>query len=193
MFGSIIFLVAWGSILIFSWLILRACEVSLSRPTIPSIVYVFYLGFNYLGIPVLYFYMVEHLYNLGVHDRGYVWDLFFMSALCLLLLLLGFLYAKDVLGLKPKGYEAATSETSQEGSLEAVILLSVCLVIFLHYARIAHVIPLVELVKGKVPENIFKRNNEFWVCDSCGKVYWEGGHCRRIKKSVEKIKEKLKA
>lgn len=148
MFECIIFLISWGSILIFSWLILRACNLSLSRPSIPSIVFTFYIGFNYLGIPLLFFYKVKHLYNIGVQDRDVIWFFWLMSSICLLLLLLGFLYAKEIFKLNVKSYETFSYEKHSVEKFEIIIILFLCLVIFIRYYTIANVIPLVELLKG---------------------------------------------
>lgn len=43
-----------------------------------------------------------------------------------------------------------------------------------------------EAVQGKVPPRTFEAYDEFWVCSSCGKVYWRGSHWRNI---VETVKE----
>lgn len=42
------------------------------------------------------------------------------------------------------------------------------------------------------PEGVVARNSSFWLCKTCRKVYWEGTHWKKITKSVEKIKEKMK-
>ena len=43
-------------------------------------------------------------------------------------------------------------------------------------------------VKGKVPTKIFERNEKFWFCSKCDKVYWMGSHYERILNKIEKIK-----
>ncbi|MGC9179437.1 MAG: Mut7-C RNAse domain-containing protein [Vulcanisaeta sp.] len=40
-------------------------------------------------------------------------------------------------------------------------------------------------VIGKVPSSVLLRNNEFWLCTGCGKVYWVGSHHARINKELE--------
>ncbi|MFQ6063621.1 MAG: Mut7-C RNAse domain-containing protein [Methanosarcinales archaeon] len=30
---------------------------------------------------------------------------------------------------------------------------------------------------------------DFWICDNCGKVYWEGGHWTNIMKTIEELKK----
>jgi len=45
-----------------------------------------------------------------------------------------------------------------------------------------------EEVKVKVPEDTFSMCNEFWKCDGCGQIYWEGTHYRKILKWIEGLK-----
>ncbi len=44
-----------------------------------------------------------------------------------------------------------------------------------------------EAVSGKVPETVLQEIGEFWACDSCAKVYWYGGHWKKIKEIAERI------
>ncbi len=41
------------------------------------------------------------------------------------------------------------------------------------------------LVKDRVPEGSYNSVDRFFVCDRCGKVYWEGSHWRNMKKTLE--------
>lgn len=50
-----------------------------------------------------------------------------------------------------------------------------------------------ESVKAEVPETTYETQNKFWKCRSCGKIYWEGGHWRNIRKVYDKVKELLGA
>jgi len=45
-----------------------------------------------------------------------------------------------------------------------------------------------EKIKEKVPENVYRQNDKFWVCKECGKAYWEGGHWKNITKIFKSIK-----
>jgi len=49
-----------------------------------------------------------------------------------------------------------------------------------------------ELVKGKeyVHPATLERGIEFWLCDSCGQVYWLGTHWENIRERVEKLKNR---
>ena len=42
-----------------------------------------------------------------------------------------------------------------------------------------------EAVRGRVPLRTFEAYCEFWICRSCGKVYWRGSHWRSIVETVE--------
>lgn len=149
MFENISFLILWGFILILSWILLQACGLSLSTPSIPSIIYIRYIVMNYLGIPLLYFYTISHLYNLGVQDRNLILFFWLMSSVCLLLLLFGFLYSRKIFGLDI--YQKAVVVKDQKVEyFEVILILFFCLLVFLRYYSIANVVPLVELIKGNV-------------------------------------------
>jgi uncharacterized protein with PIN domain len=36
------------------------------------------------------------------------------------------------------------------------------------------------LVRGKVPDKVFERQEEFWRCPTCGRFYWQGSHWSNI-------------
>ena len=44
-----------------------------------------------------------------------------------------------------------------------------------------------DLYKSNVPAGVKAWCSEFYVCDSCEKVYWKGGHYQKMTKMVEKI------
>jgi uncharacterized protein with PIN domain len=50
-----------------------------------------------------------------------------------------------------------------------------------------------EQVKGGVPDKVAESHSEFYQCTTCGKVYWEGGHLRRIRALARNIDSKLAA
>lgn len=45
-----------------------------------------------------------------------------------------------------------------------------------------------EAVLDKVPSGTLKHYEEFWVCDGCGKVYWRGGHWKKITEILDEAK-----
>jgi uncharacterized protein with PIN domain len=38
-----------------------------------------------------------------------------------------------------------------------------------------------------VPSHLVDEGKEFWLCDRCGKIYWQGSHWRNIKKMSEEL------
>lgn len=46
-------------------------------------------------------------------------------------------------------------------------------------------------VKSGVPTKIAERHSEFYHCTGCFKVYWEGGHLRRIRAFARTVGSKL--
>jgi uncharacterized protein len=44
-----------------------------------------------------------------------------------------------------------------------------------------------ETVLDKLPENTARYYNKFFICSSCGKVYWKGSHYERLKKRMEEL------
>ena len=47
-----------------------------------------------------------------------------------------------------------------------------------------------EDIKSKIPEKVANFQKEFWICETCGKIYWEGGHWKNIIKTYEELKKK---
>lgn len=43
----------------------------------------------------------------------------------------------------------------------------------------------------KVPIKIAQNVKEFWVCESCKHIYWEGTHIRNLKKLIAEINDQL--
>ncbi len=45
-----------------------------------------------------------------------------------------------------------------------------------------------EEIVGKVKEKTFSHYSEFWKCEKCGQVYWQGAHWAKIGKMLETAK-----
>jgi len=45
-----------------------------------------------------------------------------------------------------------------------------------------------EKVKNKVPEYVFKTQEEFITCPKCRRIYWQGTHWGNVQKILEEIK-----
>lgn len=45
-----------------------------------------------------------------------------------------------------------------------------------------------EEVKGKVPESVYERYEEFYVCKNCGQIYWPGRQWREMLRIDRKLR-----
>ncbi|MBS7609354.1 Mut7-C RNAse domain-containing protein [Candidatus Bathyarchaeota archaeon] len=43
-------------------------------------------------------------------------------------------------------------------------------------------------IEGLVPEKVFQRQDRFWRCDGCGKIYWRGTHVEGIRNVLEEMR-----
>jgi len=50
-----------------------------------------------------------------------------------------------------------------------------------------------EKAADKVEKDTFTYYNEFWECPKCEKIYWQGAHWTRIRKTLEQAKENLES
>lgn len=41
---------------------------------------------------------------------------------------------------------------------------------------------------SEIPENLKKDHTQLWICERCGKVYWQGSHWRNILKTADEVK-----
>lgn len=46
-------------------------------------------------------------------------------------------------------------------------------------------------ILSKVPKGVIENTENFWECDTCNKIYWEGTHIDRLQKFVVELNEKL--
>ncbi len=42
-------------------------------------------------------------------------------------------------------------------------------------------------VKGDVPEGVYQRQDEFWCCSGCHRIYWKGSHWDHILSVARKV------
>lgn len=45
---------------------------------------------------------------------------------------------------------------------------------------------------GEVPEHLLNDKTTLWVCEKCGKAYWQGSHWRNILKTAEQVRNQKK-
>ena len=48
-----------------------------------------------------------------------------------------------------------------------------------------------EQVRNGIPDKAVEYHTEFYQCATCGKVYWEGGHLRRIRALAKAVDSRL--
>lgn len=46
-------------------------------------------------------------------------------------------------------------------------------------------------IKAKMPPRIAENISEFWICQGCGHVYWEGTHIKKMQRFIAEINEQL--
>lgn len=44
-----------------------------------------------------------------------------------------------------------------------------------------------EEIKDRLPEMVTKLYNEFYTCPKCSRIYWYGGHTKRMKEKINSI------
>jgi len=49
-----------------------------------------------------------------------------------------------------------------------------------------------EEVIERIPESTSRFYHEFWQCQNCGKIYWQGSHWKRIDQTLSQAKDILK-
>ena len=42
-------------------------------------------------------------------------------------------------------------------------------------------------VKGRVPDGVYGRQEEFWRCASCGRLYWHGSHWDNVRVRLRRL------
>src|SRR3989304_2661168 len=46
-------------------------------------------------------------------------------------------------------------------------------------------------ISEKVPTGVFENMNDFWTCNKCGKIYWEGTHIKNLQKFNAELNDRL--
>ncbi len=49
-----------------------------------------------------------------------------------------------------------------------------------------------EKVKDKIPPYVYEHTNEFYLCPTCGRVYWYGTHTKKIEEKLKRLMEEDK-
>ncbi|MDI6896068.1 Mut7-C RNAse domain-containing protein [Methanocella conradii] len=51
----------------------------------------------------------------------------------------------------------------------------------------------IDKIRKEAPSHLIDSRASFWICNGCGKVYWQGSHWRNILKTAEEVKSSRKA
>lgn len=43
-------------------------------------------------------------------------------------------------------------------------------------------------IKNKVPKRVFEKNEKFWFCPKCKKIYWKGSHYENMIEKIDFLK-----
>lgn len=43
-------------------------------------------------------------------------------------------------------------------------------------------------VRGRVPDGVYLRHEEFWYCKECKRIYWKGSHWEKMRERIERVK-----
>ena len=46
-------------------------------------------------------------------------------------------------------------------------------------------------VENKIPSGVIENMNDFWICEKCNKVYWEGTHIKNLQKFTAELNERF--
>jgi oligosaccharide repeat unit polymerase len=145
---TVLFLAAWALILIGSLMLLKMSDSSLLQPNIISIVYIYFISFNYLGFPLLYFFKISHLFNIGVDDRDIILSIFLLSSGSLLCLLGGTVYAKFIFKLGHRKPAIPECNVNTNLTIETFIVLGLISIIFLIFYKSGATIPIQALIEA---------------------------------------------
>ncbi len=146
---DIIFIYSYLVILVLVFALLRAAGISLSRPSIPMLFVISYLVFSFLGAPMLFFGLNRKVASLGITDRDLCAATCFYSGVALIMVCLGFNYARWVFGLRPRRYDLPEARTIVNVYLPRIFFaLIVCLAALLIYIQRVPDLALLNLLKG---------------------------------------------
>lgn len=149
MFEVVGFLSLYSLFLILFFALFRMTGLSLLYPSIPMVLYWSYLVCAYLGIPLLFFRLIPRYSDVGISDKSIIWAMLIYSAICLCLLLLGCLYAKNILNLKPNFVkQSKTMYDAHVSTFTPILLMSLSLTVFFLYTSKLDKLPIIGLLEG---------------------------------------------
>jgi hypothetical protein len=167
---DIAFVFAFVAILWISIALSRCAGISLRRFSIPSLLVVVYIIVAYIGILPLYFGWDEERVALGVVDRTVILTMFIYSAVTLLLIIAGFIFAHRYLSLNcsPFGSRRLQATLLNERLVFLIlVLISVC--VLLLYLKKVPSIALLATQQGGIGAGALARNQ---MSTTFSGTYW---------------------
>ena len=130
-------------------MLLPSAGISLRRFSTPSLFIIFYIVFDYIGILPLYLEWDAYAIYLGVVNKEIVFRMFMYSSVALITIILGFIYARYVLGLNSKVISRRVMMKANISQLTLnVCLLLLCVLVLLAYLRQLDSIAIVKALEG---------------------------------------------
>lgn len=148
-----LFLITYLSMLVLSLLLYFLTVKNITKPSIITFVYFFYLLFAYFGIPLLYYKSIPYYVDIEIVNKTTIWLMLLVSGSSLIFMLLGAFVARLII---EKTYIFPTKKEVNKGTLIflPIFLFIFSIVILLLYLRSLESIPLIEAVKGLGGEKI---------------------------------------
>ncbi len=150
-----LFLLAYLSILALSFFLYRLTIKDVTKPSVITFVYFFYLFFAYLGIPILYYRKIPYYVEIEVVNKTTIWLMLLSSGGSLLFLLLGAFITKLVIN---KLHNLPTKPEKEKNTLIflPLFLFFLSTIILFFYLISLESIPLIEAIKGLSREEIYQ-------------------------------------
>lgn len=133
---DILFLLVWFFFLLMVIFSLRLVVGDKFLSSAIGVTILFVLIYNYLGLPLLYYRLIDYRVETGITDKYIVLKVFFLTLICLSSILLGGVCSKVFL-LKAKGLPRVTlSPSVEEGSAGIWILGILCIWVLAQYVSV---------------------------------------------------------
>ncbi len=144
-----LFLFGYLAVLVIALLLFKRVGLSLLEPSIPMLFIISYLIFSYLGAPFLVLGWDREALALGANDPSLTLAAWGYSGLTLLMMGLGFVYARFVLRFWPQRPSSAPNENWEISLIRVGLVVLICLVALWLYVRAVQTIPLLALFQGE--------------------------------------------
>lgn len=167
---DIAFVFSFVAVLWVSVVLTRYAGISLRRVSIPSLLIVVYILVAYIGVLPLYFGWDEERLALGVVDPDIILKMFIYSALTLVLMIAGFIFAHRCLRLACKTFEVKRMRPTRFNErMIFVILLAISTAVLLLYLKRVPSIALLVTQQGDVGASALARNQ---MSTTFSGTYW---------------------